>query len=101
MELWAYGFNAWGQLDFANAESLSSDGMPEQDSLPKDLKQFECVLSDNEIDVLKTSISSTLGECRFATNNRLVTCHDKADGRGCPYCLYSFQTVQGLSNIES
>jgi hypothetical protein len=61
MELWASGFNAFGQLDFANAGSLSSDGMPEQDFMPKDLNQFECILSDKEVDVLKTSLSATLG----------------------------------------
>jgi len=74
LRLWACGFNAWGQLDFANAGSLSSDGMPEQGVLPQDLEHFVCILSDNEIDVLETSMSSTLGELSFSTSTAIVTC---------------------------
>ena len=70
MQLWACGFNAWGQLHFANegGESLNSDGtiqQPTLDSLPKDLEKFECVLVDPDIEVLKTSHSATLSESCF------------------------------------
>ena len=68
MQLWACGFNAWGQLHFANedGESPNSDGKPSVESryrCPKDLDEFECVLVDSDIEVLKTSPSATLGEC--------------------------------------
>jgi hypothetical protein len=70
MQLWACGFNAWGQLHFANegGESLNSDGKPSVDNkchYPKDLEGFECVLVDSDIEVLKTSHSATLGEWCF------------------------------------
>jgi hypothetical protein len=51
MELWASGFNAWNQLQF--------DGeLPAQ---PRDLTEFTCVLKDNRVDVLRASLSATLG----------------------------------------
>ncbi|KAH7351074.1 regulator of chromosome condensation 1/beta-lactamase-inhibitor protein II [Rhexocercosporidium sp. MPI-PUGE-AT-0058] len=50
MELWASGFNAWGQLDFSEGKGLDS----------RDLKTFKCVLRDKHIEVLRTSISATL-----------------------------------------
>ncbi|TVY46061.1 E3 ubiquitin-protein ligase [Lachnellula occidentalis] len=66
MQLWACGFNAWGQLQFADnkhAECLNSDGTTQQptlNDLPKDLEKFECVLVDPNIEVLKTSHSATI-----------------------------------------
>ena len=51
MELWATGFNAWSQLQF--------DGeLPAQ---PCDLREFSSVLKDEQIEILRTSISATLG----------------------------------------
>lgn len=51
MELWASGFNAWGQLDF----ELPQTG-------PRDLKAFKCILRDERIEILCTSLSATLGK---------------------------------------
>ncbi|KAG4433888.1 hypothetical protein IFR05_010625 [Cadophora sp. M221] len=50
MELWASGFNAWGQLDFSEGKGLDS----------RDLETFKCVLKDKHIEILRTSISATL-----------------------------------------
>ncbi|KAH9212492.1 regulator of chromosome condensation 1/beta-lactamase-inhibitor protein II [Leptodontidium sp. 2 PMI_412] len=50
MELWASGFNAWGQLDFSEGKGLDS----------RDLKTFKCVLRDKHIEILRTSISAAL-----------------------------------------
>jgi hypothetical protein len=52
MELWATGFNAWSQLQF--------DGeLPAQ---PRDMREFSSVLKDEQIEILRTSISATLGK---------------------------------------
>jgi len=75
MQLWAYGFNAWGQLHFANKgeESRNPDGNPSVDRkclYPKDLEGFECILVDPDIEVLKTSHSAVLGEwCCLSEDN--------------------------------
>ncbi|PVH89350.1 RCC1/BLIP-II [Cadophora sp. DSE1049] len=58
MELWASGFNAWGQLDFSGENGLDS----------WDVKTFKCVLEDKQIEILRTSISATL----IRTSNGLV-----------------------------
>ncbi len=50
MELWANGFNAWGQLDLGEV----------QEGDPRDLKEFKCLLSDPHIEVLWTSLSAIL-----------------------------------------
>ena len=52
MELWACGFNAWGQLQVEG--DLSSD--------PHDLYRFQPVLEDRRIEILKTAMSATLGK---------------------------------------
>lgn len=52
MELWASGFNAWGQLDF--------DKVP--GSFPRDLKEFRCIMTEERIEVVCTSLSATLGK---------------------------------------
>lgn len=52
MELWASGFNAWSQLQF------DGDMVAE----PQDLKEFTCVLKDEHIEVLRASLSATLGK---------------------------------------
>ncbi len=52
MELYATGFNAWNQLLFG--EDLEDE--------PHDLYEFHCVLKDKNIRVLRTGLSSTLGE---------------------------------------
>jgi hypothetical protein len=51
MELWASGFNAWGQLDFESTPSL-----------PSDLKAFKCILQYKQIELLLTTESATLGK---------------------------------------
>lgn len=51
MELWASGFNAWGQLDF--------EELPE--TAPRDLKEFKCILRDEYIEIIRTTLSATLG----------------------------------------
>lgn len=50
MELWASGFNAWGQLEFSGGNGLDS----------KDLTVFKRVLEDKQIEILRTSLSATL-----------------------------------------
>ena len=52
MELWASGFNAWNQLQF--------DG--EVPAQPRDLHEFMPVLGGEKIEVLRTSLSATLGK---------------------------------------
>jgi hypothetical protein len=52
MELWATGFNAWNQLQF--------DG--ELQAQPRDLQKFSPMLKDNQIEILRTSLSATLGK---------------------------------------
>lgn len=53
MELWASGFNAWGNLDFSRGEARVE---------PRDLKAFKCVLRDKSIRILRTRVSATLGK---------------------------------------
>jgi hypothetical protein len=50
MELWACGFNAWGQLDFGEKLSLEST----------DLNTFKCVFIDQRIEILHMGLSSIL-----------------------------------------
>lgn len=52
MELWASGFNAWGQLDF--------EELPE--TRPGDLKEFKCILRQEHIETVRTTLSATLGK---------------------------------------
>lgn len=52
MELWASGFNAWGQLDF--------EQLPETEH--RDLKEFKCILKDERIELVRTTLSATLGK---------------------------------------
>ena len=52
MELWASGFNAWNQLRF-------DKDLPAE---PQDLSELTCVLKDVRIEVLRTSLSATLGK---------------------------------------
>jgi len=52
MELWATGFNAWSQLQFDGELHTAQ---------PRDLQSFESVLKDEEIEVLRASLSATLG----------------------------------------
>tara|TARA_R110002060_G_scaffold36674_4_gene47677 strand:- start:782 stop:940 length:159 start_codon:yes stop_codon:yes gene_type:complete len=52
MELWASGFNAWGQLEFSGGNGLDS----------KDLTVFKRVLEDKQIEILRTSLSATLSK---------------------------------------
>jgi hypothetical protein len=51
MELWACGFNAWGQLSF-------EDVVEEE---PRDFHSFKCILKDKNIEILRTTLSQTLG----------------------------------------
>ena len=55
MELWSAGFNAWGQLNFDGESSFDSE----------DFTQFTRVLEVDEIEGLRTSLSSTLGKSRL------------------------------------
>jgi len=52
MELWATGFNAWGQLDFQGESFLA----------PADLRTFNCILRSKHLEMLRTSLSATLGK---------------------------------------
>ncbi|KAL3422425.1 hypothetical protein PVAG01_06581 [Phlyctema vagabunda] len=78
MELWACGFNAWNQLQFEGR-------LPAQ---PQDLHAFQCILRDDDITILKTSLSATLvqtssGRCQMAglPDESLQYCTEK--GHGC------------------
>jgi hypothetical protein len=56
MELWACGFNAWGQLQFAESASRADDDEPE------DITTFKRVLSARgSIRIIETSFSALLG----------------------------------------
>ncbi|KAG0652556.1 Regulator of chromosome condensation [Hyphodiscus hymeniophilus] len=59
MELWASGFNAWSQLQF--------DG--ELPAEPRDLDVFACVLKNEHIEILRTSLSATVVQ----TNSGIIT----------------------------
>ncbi|KAH7400003.1 regulator of chromosome condensation 1/beta-lactamase-inhibitor protein II [Cadophora sp. MPI-SDFR-AT-0126] len=50
MELWASGFNAWGQLEFSGANGLDS----------RDVQTFKRVLEDKHLEILHTSLSAIL-----------------------------------------
>lgn len=52
MELWATGFNAWNQLQ--------DDG--DLTSNPEDVYVFKCILQDELVDVVRTSVSATLSK---------------------------------------
>jgi hypothetical protein len=52
MELYACGFNAWNQVSF-------SDGNEEE---LNDLHEFQCVLRDGQIEILRAAFTSTLGK---------------------------------------
>jgi hypothetical protein len=54
MELWASGFDAWGQLAFEEPETA-----------PRDLQDFKCVLRDEAIEIIRTTLSATLGRSCF------------------------------------
>jgi hypothetical protein len=54
MELWVSGFNAWGQLAFEGESSTDSS----------DLRSFVCVLRNQYIEILRTSLSATLGKSK-------------------------------------
>lgn len=54
MELWVTGLNAWNQLNCENQGDHTSN--------PEDLHDFQCVLKDENIDVLRTSVSSLLSK---------------------------------------
>jgi len=53
MELWATGFNAWNQLQDDGGDLTSN---------PEDIHEFKCILQDEVLDVLRTSLSSILGK---------------------------------------
>ncbi len=57
MELWASGFNAWGQLDFEL--SAPAAGSPEG---IRDLSSFKCILRDKHIEIIQASLSAVLGK---------------------------------------
>lgn len=52
MELYASGFNAWGQLEFHAAEIHDESD---------DLHEFTCLLTGDAIDSLRPSLSHTTG----------------------------------------
>ena len=54
-ELWACGFNAWGQLNFEEKYSLGSHDLP----------RFKCIHRDDSIEVLHDSISATSSRSLF------------------------------------
>jgi hypothetical protein len=57
MEMWVSGFNAWGQLAFDSESSIDSS----------DLRSFVCVLRNQYIEILQTSLSATLRKSKAIT----------------------------------
>ncbi|KAF8856482.1 RCC1/BLIP-II [Acephala macrosclerotiorum] len=64
MELWATGFNAWGQLNFEQLPGTED----------RDLKEFKCILRDERIDLVRTTLSATL--VKVSTGLRTAGCSD-------------------------
>lgn len=62
MELYASGFNAWGQLTFEN---------PGPHDEPEDLHQFARVLTGNVIEHLRASLSHTTGRPQACESGHL------------------------------
>lgn len=54
MELWACGFNAWGQLEVDKSQVHSSPA--------QDLPSFKCVLRDPLIQFIRGSVTATLSK---------------------------------------
>jgi hypothetical protein len=54
-QLWVSGFNAWGQLSFEKNSEL-----------PGDVYAFKCILEDESIEVLKTTLSATVGKMHLS-----------------------------------
>jgi hypothetical protein len=61
MELWASGLNAWGQLNFE-----------EEPGLPGDVVTFKCILRDERIELLRATLSATLGK-RTTFGNTIIS----------------------------
>ncbi|KAG9248165.1 regulator of chromosome condensation 1/beta-lactamase-inhibitor protein II [Calycina marina] len=76
MELWAAGFNAWGQLEFEKPEVSSS--------VSDDLGQFTCIMRDGKICVLKSTFSTTI-----------VGISDRTRAAGSPDDILTNLTEQG------
>jgi hypothetical protein len=85
MELWASGFNAWNQLQF--------DG--ELQAEPRDLSEFSCVLKDQQVELLKTSLSATVGKL-LAIFSSLARCPFLRDDELCLLSSYSMTTRENL-----
>ncbi|KUJ18274.1 RCC1/BLIP-II protein [Mollisia scopiformis] len=64
MELWASGFNAWGQLDFEEVPGIGH----------RDLKEFKCILTDKRIEIVRTTLSATL--VKTSAGLRTAGCFD-------------------------
>ncbi|RDL39007.1 uncharacterized protein BP5553_03347 [Venustampulla echinocandica] len=56
MELWACGFNAWGQLEFGSAHADAHSPADHR----QDVTSFQCVLTDPVIEFIRGSVSATL-----------------------------------------
>ena len=68
MELWASGFNAWGQLDF---EDQSSIGSP-------DSRSFKCVLRSQHFEIPRTCLSATLGKRQLVDRVSKISFHSQS-----------------------
>lgn len=68
MELYASGFNAWGQLRFQDQKGRAE---------PDDLHEFACVLTDDAIDQTRPSLSNTavIVDGKVRTAGFLPTAH--------------------------
>ena len=60
MELFAAGFNAWRQLEFA-APHPRPDNDDDDDNEPEDIGSFRSVLAESSIDKPYASLAYTLG----------------------------------------
>ncbi len=56
MELWASGFNAWGQLDFESPSRAADSPVK-----TRDLTKFKCILRDEHIEIIQANLSVVLG----------------------------------------
>ena len=67
MELWAAGFNAWGQLEFREADGGTRAVPLTPSHEPGDLFKFERVLTGKDICRPRANLASIIGKPRVTS----------------------------------